>query len=189
LFPLARCGRGVANPGDRGALALLELPQHQIVFERIGADRQIVAVWLEVEQDPGALIDAPRNSFEPHGDFAVTEIRHVLGHDVGEIGIGLDPVEELGVAVAIERARLVGDAGRGLSLLPLAAVDGEHLVVAFGLDPPHPHDAHERFWLAADGLVREVDFQRLRGASAQQQNAEGDASDRRDDAALDRVHG
>ena len=52
----------------------------------------------------------------------------VLGHHVGEIGVGLDAVEEFGVAIAVKRARLVGDAGRGLALFPLPSVDDQDLV-------------------------------------------------------------
>ena len=115
---------------------------------------------------PGALIDAAGNPFEAHGDLAVAEVRDVLGDRIGEIGVGLHPVEEFGIAVAIERARLVGDAGCGLPLLPLPAVDGQHLVVAFALDPPDADDAHERFRLGADGLVGKIELQGLRPALA-----------------------
>src|SRR5262249_8031843 len=55
------------------------------------ADGEIVAVRLEVEQDSGALIDAAGNAFEAHGDFAIAEVRNVLGDDIGEIRIGLNP--------------------------------------------------------------------------------------------------
>src|ERR1700704_671603 len=50
LVPLAARRRRVANPFHRRPPALLELPQHEIVFERVGTDRQVVAVGLEVEQ-------------------------------------------------------------------------------------------------------------------------------------------
>jgi len=39
-------------------VALFEFPQNEIVLERVGADREIVAVGFEIEQDAGALIDA-----------------------------------------------------------------------------------------------------------------------------------
>jgi hypothetical protein len=112
-----------------------------------------------------------------HLTEAGAEVGHVLGDDVGEIGVGLHPVEELGIAVAVERARLVGDAGRGLSLLPLPAVDREHLVVAFRLDPPDADHAHERFRLGADGLVGKVDFERLPRAGAGDGRRDGNLSD------------
>jgi hypothetical protein len=34
-------------------------PQYEIVLERVGADGEVVAVSLEVEQDAGTLIDGP----------------------------------------------------------------------------------------------------------------------------------
>src|SRR5262249_40583154 len=61
LMPLMARGWGVPNPLHRGALALFELPQHEIIFETVRPDGQIVAVGLQVEQDAGALIDAARN--------------------------------------------------------------------------------------------------------------------------------
>ena len=189
VVPLARRRRGVADPFDRGTLALLEFPQHEIVLERIGADRQVVAVGLEIEQDSGALIDAADDALEPHRDFAVAEIRDVLGDDVGEIGERLDAVEELGVAVAVECARLVGDAGRRLSLLPLAAVDGEHLVVALRLDPPDPDDAQERFGFGPHGVVGEVDLQKLPCIGAQKYCGEAEARYGHRDRAFDHGHG
>jgi hypothetical protein len=85
-----------------------------------------------------------------------------------EVCIGLDPVEELGVAVAVEGARLVGDARRRLALLPLTAIDGEHLVVFLRLNPPDAHDAQERFRLGSHGVLREVELERLRCFGADQ---------------------
>jgi hypothetical protein len=71
IVPLARRGRRVANPFDLGATAFLELPRHQVVFEAIGPDRQVVAVRFEIEQDAGALIDTPGQPLETDGDFSV----------------------------------------------------------------------------------------------------------------------
>jgi hypothetical protein len=56
-------------------------------------------------------------------NLAVAKIFNVLGHRVWEIGVGLDPIKELGVALAVERARLIRHTRRGLSFLPLAAID------------------------------------------------------------------
>jgi hypothetical protein len=143
VMPLASRGRRIANPFDRRPLAVLEFPQHQIVFERICADGEVVAVRFEVEQDSGALIDPAGNPLEAHGDLAVAKIRHILGHHIGEIGISLNAVEEFGITVAVKRARFVGDAGRGLALLPLAPVDHQHLIVALALDAPDADDTHD----------------------------------------------
>jgi hypothetical protein len=119
----------------------------------------------------------------------VSEVRNVLGDDIGEIRISLNPVEEFGIAVAVERARLVRDAGGGLSLFPLPAIDDQHFVVAVALDPPDANDAHERFRLAADGLVGKVDFQGLCRAGVCQQCRQPDAGGGDRDGALARCHG
>src|SRR5262249_8589624 len=100
----------IANPFDRGPSALLELPEHEIVLEWIGAQGQIIAIGLEVEQNAGTLIDATGDALETQRDLAVTKIGHVLGDGVGEIGEGLHAIEELGVTLAVERAGFVGDA-------------------------------------------------------------------------------
>src|SRR5215471_3367512 len=71
VVPLAGRGRGVADPFDRRAPALLELPQHQIVLEAVGANGEVVAVRLEIEQDAGALVDPAGDALEPHRDLAV----------------------------------------------------------------------------------------------------------------------
>ena len=56
IMPGARRGRRIANPFDLRAPPILELPEHEIVFKWIGAESQIVAVGLEIEQDAGALV-------------------------------------------------------------------------------------------------------------------------------------
>src|SRR5215470_8828039 len=60
VVPLAGCCRCVANPFDRRTPTLFELPQHEIVFQAVGPDREIVAIRLQVEEDTGALVDAAR---------------------------------------------------------------------------------------------------------------------------------
>jgi hypothetical protein len=95
------------------------------------------------------------------GDFAVAEVGHIVGHYIGEIGISLNAVEKFSIAVAVKCARLVGDAGRRLTLFPLTPVHHQHLVVAVVLDAPDANDAYERFRLGADRLVREVELQGL----------------------------
>src|SRR5829696_8152839 len=83
LVPLLGRGRRAAYPFDRGALALFELPQHEVVFQAVGADRQVVAIWLEIEQDSGTLIDAARQSLKAHRDLAACKIFDVGNDRVG----------------------------------------------------------------------------------------------------------
>src|SRR3977135_3474864 len=70
LVPLAARRRRVANPFHRRSLPLLELPQHEIVLDRVGADGEVVAVGLEVEQNAGALIDTAGDALEAGRDLA-----------------------------------------------------------------------------------------------------------------------
>src|SRR5207237_8051305 len=53
---------------DEAALAALEGPEHEVVLFTVEADGEVVAVRLEVEQDPGALIELPAEEAEAHGD-------------------------------------------------------------------------------------------------------------------------
>src|SRR5262252_8834695 len=122
VVPLAGCCRCVANPFHRRAPALFELPKYEIVFQAIRPDGQVVAIGLQVEEYTGALIDAARQAFEPYRDLPILEVFDVLGHNIRVIGISLDAIEKFRVTLAVKRARLVGDAGGGLSLLPLPAV-------------------------------------------------------------------
>src|SRR5215468_3113709 len=155
-MPLLRSGRRIAHPLDRGALAFFELPQHEVVFEAIGADGQVIAVRLQIEQDPGALIDTARQSLKAHRDFAACEIFDA-GHDgVGKVGVSLYTVEKLRIAFTIERARLIGDARRRLPFLPLPPVDGEHLLSILVFDPPVANDRHKRLWLGSDGFAGKI---------------------------------
>src|SRR5262249_29963398 len=85
-------------------------------------------------------------------------------------------------------ARLIGDPGGGLALLPLPSIDDQDLVVAVILDAPHTDDADKRFRLRANGLVRKVDFQRLCRVGACQNCREADASDGNYRGALARFH-
>src|SRR4051794_16608675 len=112
FVPLPGRGRRIAYPFDRGAFALFELPQHQVVFEAVGTDGQVVAIWLEIEQDSSALIDTPRQPLKAYRDLAACEIYDV-GHDrVWKVSVGLYAIKKLRVAFAIERARLIRDAPR-----------------------------------------------------------------------------
>ena len=49
---------------------------------------------------------AAGNAFETHRDFSIAKVRDIFGDGIGETGIGLHAVEELGITVAIEGARL-----------------------------------------------------------------------------------
>src|SRR5262249_35235120 len=71
--------------------------------------------------------------------------------------IGGDVVEELGIAFTVDGTRLVGQAGRGLTLLPFAAVDDQYAAAAIGADHPVADDGGERSWLGAYGFVREIE--------------------------------
>jgi hypothetical protein len=114
------------------------------MFETVRPDRQIVAVGLQVEQDAGPLIDAAGDAFETHRDVSIAEILHILRDGIREIRIGLHAVEKLGVALAVERPRLVDDSGGGLPFLPLPSINGQHLAFALIFNPPDANDAHER---------------------------------------------
>src|SRR5262245_65923245 len=76
VVPLAGRGWRIANPFHRGPLAFLELPQDEIVFQRIRAHGEIVAVPLAVEQDSGALRDAAGNTFKAPGDLPTEEAQN-----------------------------------------------------------------------------------------------------------------
>src|SRR2546428_12531532 len=71
LMPLMAGSRRVPNPLHRGALALFKLPQYEIIFETVRPDRQIAAVWFQVEEDAGTLIDPAGNAFEAHRKLAL----------------------------------------------------------------------------------------------------------------------
>src|SRR5215510_5108411 len=60
VMPGLRRRGHVTHPLHRAAPALFELPQHEIVLERVGAHREIVAIGPQIEEDPGTLIDAAR---------------------------------------------------------------------------------------------------------------------------------
>ena len=58
IVPLPARGGRIANPFHRRSFSLFEFPEHQIVFETIRSNGQIVAVGLEVEQNSCTLVDA-----------------------------------------------------------------------------------------------------------------------------------
>src|SRR5712664_4238911 len=141
-MPLLAGGRRITHPGYRRPFAFFELPKNQIVFEAVRTKCEVVAIWLQIEQYAGTLIDAARQSFEAHGDLAASEIFYVLGDGVRVVGIGLNPVKKLGVALTVERSRLVCDSGGGLPFFPLAPIDRQNVLPAFAFDPPDADDGH-----------------------------------------------
>src|SRR6476620_921606 len=112
VVPLVGGGRRVSHPVDRRALAVLEFPKHEIVLQTVGANCQVIAIRLQIEQDAGTLVDAAGQSLEANRDLAVREILDVGCDHIRKISVGLHAIEELGIAFAVERARLVGYAGR-----------------------------------------------------------------------------
>src|ERR1700756_1555681 len=114
-MPLAGRSRRVTHPFDRRALPVLEFPQHKVIFQTVGSDRQVVAVWLQIEQNARALVDTAGQSFEADGYLAIAEAIDGRQHHVGKIGIGLNTIEKFCIALAVERARLLGYATRRLS--------------------------------------------------------------------------
>src|SRR5262249_29096502 len=87
-------------------------------------------------------------------------------------------VEELGIALAVERSRLVGNTDRGLAFLPLAPVDRDHLLAVVGLDPPDADDVDERGRLGTDRVVGEIEPERVRHRRAEEAHCERHAGDR-----------
>src|SRR5262249_10026445 len=188
VVPLAGRGGGVSKPFYPGPPAFFGFSQKEIVFPRNCAHGGIVARRLYGEKEFSALIHAAGKAVEAPREVSLSASRNVFGDDIREIRIGLNPVEEFGIAVAVKRARLVGDAGGGLSLFPLPAIDDQHFVVAVALDPPDADDAHERFRLGADGLIRKVDLERLRRVGAQQQCRKAEACNSRHDRPFSDPH-
>ncbi len=167
VVPLARGSRRVSHPSHRGTLALFELPEHEIVLEAVGADREVIAVWFQIEQDARALVDTTGQPFEANCDFSVREVVDVGCDHIRIVCIGLHAIEELCVTFAIKCTRLIGDACRGLAFLPLAAIDDKDLLSVIVLDPPEADDRYERLRLGAGGFTREIDCCRLGGKTGQ----------------------
>src|SRR5437870_6104945 len=175
ILPLPDWGRRVPDPLNARALALLVFEQYEIVFERIGPHQKVVAVRLQIEQDPSSLIDAAGDRLEAEADLATAEIVDPLRDGVGEVGVGLNIVEKLGVTLAIDGPRLVRQVGGRLTLRPAPAVDNEELVVALCANGPEPDDREEALGFGADRLVREVELhatiRRPRGLRLRQLNS------------------
>src|SRR5262249_25020517 len=144
IVPLARRGRGIANPFHRAAAAANELPEHEIVLKRVGAHGEIVSVWLEIEKDAGALVDASLEWFEAHGDLTLAKVLYATCDRVRVIGIGFDIIEKLGVALAVNSTGLIGEAGRGLALFPFAAINREHAFITVCGDHPVANNSLKR---------------------------------------------
>src|SRR5712675_2005838 len=72
----------------------------------------------------------------PNEDLTPAKIIDPLRNGIGEVGVGLNIVEELCVTLAIDGPRFIRQVGGRLTLLPAPAVDNEDLVVAFCADGP-----------------------------------------------------
>src|SRR6185369_2357988 len=131
---------------------------------------QIVAVRLQVEEDARALVEGAAEELEADGDLAVLEIVDAGRHGVREVGEGLDVVDELFVAGAIDGTRLVRQAAGRLAALPLPAVDEEDLLTGVGGNRPVADDRQEVGGLGSFFFGRQIDFDRLRG---ERREAEG----------------
>ena len=84
------------------------MPQHQIVFKRVGAQGEIVTVGLDIEENAGSLVDTPGHTLEAQGDCTIAEVSHFVHYRDGEVGVRLNIVKKLGVALSVERPSLVG---------------------------------------------------------------------------------
>ena len=73
ILPLPARGWRIADPLHTRAGALLVFEQHEIVFEGVGSDEEVVAVRLQIEQDAGTLVDAPGDRLEAEADLATAE--------------------------------------------------------------------------------------------------------------------
>src|SRR5437870_9266982 len=68
--PLAELQRHVVRALlHEAALSLLEGPEHEVVLLAVEADRQVIAVRFQVEEDAGALIELAAEEAEAHRDL------------------------------------------------------------------------------------------------------------------------
>ena len=177
VVPLMRGRRRVSHPVHRGTLALFELPEHEVVLEAVGADREVISVRFQIEQDAGALIDTAGQPFEANRDLSVCEVVDVGCDHIRIVRVGLHAIEELCVTFAIKCTRLIGDACRRLTLLPLAAIDDKDLFSVLVLDPPEADNRYERFRLGAGRFTREIDCCRLGGKTGQRERGNAQRRD------------
>ena len=110
------------------ALAAFERPEHQVVLFAVEADRQVIAVRFQIEEDAGALIELACEQSEADRDFAVAKIIDVLRHGIWEVRVRLDAVDELLVLRAVNRARLRCQSRGRLAFDPLTPVDLQHVI-------------------------------------------------------------
>ena len=59
-------------------MSFLVLEKHEIVFQAVGAQDQIVAIGLKVEDDARGLVDAPLQTLEAQRDRTLAEVLNVL---------------------------------------------------------------------------------------------------------------
>src|SRR4029079_1604617 len=127
----------------------------------ISSKRQVVPIWLKVEQYARSLIDAARQSLKSHSDFTAPEILHVRCHGVRVVSESLNPIEKLGVALAVQRSRFVGESGGGLPFFPLPTIDGEDVFSTFAFDAPNADDRYERLRIRTNRFIGKFELHRL----------------------------
>ncbi len=106
---------------------------------------------------------APPSSRKRSGDLAVVEVVDALGYGVGEVGEGLDVVDEFLVARAVDGARLVRQPAGRLPPLPLPAVHQQDFLAVVGGDRPVAHHGEEAGGLGPILLFGEVHAHGLLG--------------------------
>jgi len=127
-------------------------PEHQIIFQRVGAQGIVVAVGFEIKENARALINAAGNGLEPEADPAILEIVDASGNGKGIIGVGLHIIQKFGIPLTIQGPGLVGQAGRWHAAPPGTAIHHQHLVVPIHADEPVTHGSGKAFGWRAHGF-------------------------------------
>jgi hypothetical protein len=74
LVPFSGGGRRFSNPFYGAALAVLEFPEDQIVFEWVGAQSQVIAIGFQIEHDSSALMDLAGDGLETNRYFPLAKV-------------------------------------------------------------------------------------------------------------------
>ena len=94
------------------AHALVERPQHQVVFLAVEPHRQVIAVRFQVEQDPRALVKRALDDLEPHRDLARTEVARIAIANPEHAPYGRaarEALESAGIWKAVEPKLVFGE--------------------------------------------------------------------------------